>query len=225
MQVSVVIPTLNESNLIRQSVQSVRSAGIDDIIVADGGSTDGTREMAATLGCRVTLSAQGRGIQQNQGARLAQGDILLFLHADSSLSDGCLPQLYKAFHRSQVIGGAFEHHIDADGVLYRAIEKGNALRVRVFRMAYGDQAIFVHRQPFEQLGGFPSIPIMEDVQLMRRLRRRGQIVLLPGPIRTSSRRWQRHGILRQTICNWFLLAAEQVGISPNELARFYPSCP
>ena len=225
MKVSVVIPAINESRLIARAVNSAQQAGAEEVIVVDGGSTDGTPDIAAGLGCQILTSPLGRAVQQNCGARRASGDVLLFLHADSVLPRESLAQVRSALSKPDVAGGAFQHRIDANGFLFRLIEQGNALRVRCFGMAYGDQGIFLRRELFDDVGGFPTARLMEDVMLIRKLRARGRIALLPGPLKTSARRWQQHGIVRQILRNWTILVAEQLGASPDYLASFYRPCP
>jgi len=220
MQVSVVIPALNEAAGIERSVRSAFDAGADEVIVGDGGSRDETAAEATRLGCRVVVSQAGRAIQQNAAAATATGDVLLFLHADNWLAPRSVDQLRAAV--SETAGcGAFRQRIEARGLSYRALEAGNALRVRWLGAAYGDQGIFVRRDLFEACGGFPATPLMEDLLLMRSLRRRYWPRLLPGPLHVSPRRWQRHGVLRQTWRNWRLLAAERCGVSMETLARQY----
>jgi len=173
------------------------------------------------LNCRLIQSRPGRASQQNYGARLASGDVLLFLHADSWLQPNCITQIRRALADSRIGFGAFQTVIEADGLVYRLIERGNSLRARVLSMAFGDQGIFVRRSLFDRVGGFPEVQLMEDVFLVRRLRRRSPLCLLPGPLYTSPRRWQKHGVIRQTMRNWLLLLTESCGVHPNNLARFY----
>ena len=127
----------------------------------------------------------------------------------------------NALARPSVMGGCFAQRIEAPGWSYRLLERGNAARVRLWQVPYGDQGLFFRREIFERLGGFPDIPLMEDVRLMRRFRRISRPLLLPGPLAVDPRRWQRVGILRQTTRNWTLLAAEKLGVSPDRLATFY----
>lgn len=221
MNVSVIIPTLNEAERIATAVERAWEAGADEVIVVDGQSDDDTFYRAKSCRCVVATCPRGRAAQQNRGARLATGDVLLFLHADTWLAPGAVRQIRAAMERPQVIAGAFRQVIEAPGVLYRLIERGNALRVRLFRCAYGDQGIFIRRDAFERLGGFPDVQLLEDLILMRSLRRLGRPALLPGPINVSARRWRRHGVLRQTACNWLLLAAHRLGVPPKRLARWY----
>jgi rSAM/selenodomain-associated transferase 2 len=219
--ISIIVPALNEAASIAAAVESAAACRPHEVVVVDGGSTDETAALAQEAGARVLHATRGRGIQQNTGARHATGDVLLFLHADTCLPpDGCR-QIEEALRDPCVVCGAFWQHIDAAPRRYRWLEWGNAWRVRWLGVPYGDQGIFVRRAEFEQLGGFPEVPFMEDWLLMRRLRRLAWPVLLPGPLHVSARRWQRHGVVRQTLRNWCLTAAATAGVSPQRLTRFY----
>lgn len=219
--VSIVIPALNEGALIAQAVQRAWRLGPREVIVADGGSSDGTADSARSAGAQVCSSPPGRARQQSAGAQHASGEFLLFLHADAWLAEGGLRQIERAAAENQAHCGAFRQQIEADGLLYRWLERGNAWRVRLRGMPYGDQGIFVRRSLFEELGGFPDVRLLEDVLLMKALRRRAWPALLPGPLHVNARRWQRHGVIRQTIRNWMLLSAARAGVPPDRLARFY----
>ena len=221
MDVSVVIPTLNEGRHIAGLVERTRRLGPREIIVVDGGSSDDTREQASTAD-RVLLTGPGRAIQQNAGAAGASGDVVLFLHADCWLEESAIDGIRDAFHDSNVGGGCFRQRIDAPGAVYRSIEWGNNQRVRLLRWAYGDQGIFVKRSVFTELGGFPEVSLMEDLLLMKQLKRHAKFVLLPNRIHTSARRWQTQGVVRQTIRNWSFLFLSHCGVSPDRLARHYP---
>lgn len=234
MNVSVIIPTLNEAAEVAACVASAKRAGAMEIIVVDGGSDDDTWNLAAQNADSVLQSPPSRAVQQNRGAEAATGEYLLFLHADTRLANDCIKQI-KALVNAQperpILGG-FQQHITADAWQYRWLERGNAARIRWLGTAYGDQGIFVSRDWFRAIGGFPEWPIMEDVELMRRLARDRQAnrkssrpVLLPGPIKVSPRRWQKKGLIRQTARNWLMLTAWYCGASPDLLARFYPPCP
>lgn len=221
MQLSVIIPAINEAAHISSAVKSAWDAGATEVLVSDGGSGDDTAQLAAAAGARVIVGPPGRALQQNGAASEATGDVLLFLHADNALPVDAIVQIESALARSKTFHGAFRQRIQAAGMGYRLLERGNAARVRWLGLPYGDQAIFIRRNIFEDAGGFPEVPLMEDLILMRRLRRRAWPVLLPGPLLVSPRRWQRHGILRQTLRNWRLTAAYSLGSSPEQLAQQY----
>ena len=222
MRISIIIPALNEAAVIERAIQAAHAASADEVILADGGSQDETVDLATRAGCRVITSKPGRARQQNLGADAATGDVLLFQHADNWLDKTALDQVRSALQNPRVIAGAFRQQIPLPGRLYRYLEKGNAWRARCWGLPYGDQGIFLRRKLFEQVGGFPEVPLMEDVLLMQRIRRRQRPVLLAGPIHVDPRRWQRHGLVRQTLRNWTLLTALQFGVPADELANFYP---
>jgi rSAM/selenodomain-associated transferase 2 len=222
VDVSVVIPVLNEAALLGSTIARTWRAGATEILVVDGGSLDGTPAIARAAGARVLVSERpGRGMQQRLGAIEARGEALLFLHADTWLEEHGIEQIRRVFRSSQVHYGAFRQRITARGIAYRALEIGNAARVRGMRVAYGDQGIFVRRATLERIGGYPDLPLMEDVEVSRRLRCHGRPALLPGPLHVSARRWQRVGAVRQTLRNWRLLLRYRLGASPADLARAY----
>jgi rSAM/selenodomain-associated transferase 2 len=220
VQISVIIPTLNEAANIEAALQSTRDAGDVQTIVVDGGSSDDT--LARSAAADIVLSvAPGRGGPQTAGAAVATGEILLFLHADCRLEPGCLEAARAVCAAPDCVGGCFRQHVNAKGWRYRALEWGNALRVRCLRLAYGDQGIFVKADVFHRLGGFPPLKFMEDLFLMKRLRREGRFVLLDRRIHVSARRWQQRGVVRQTVTNWALVVLAQCGVAPERLVTFY----
>ncbi|NNE00351.1 MAG: glycosyltransferase family 2 protein [Pirellulaceae bacterium] len=221
--VSIVIPTLNEAGTIGSCVQSALAAGAQEVIVSDGGSNDETERRAAESGAtKVIRSLPGRGIQLNAGATFAKGDIVLFLHADNRLGEACLRQICEADQAGEpIVWGAFRQRIDAPGWVYRMLEFGNALRVTVRRIPFGDQAMFVRRQTYKQEGGFAEVPLMEDVDFSKRFREIAKPTLLHGPVTVSSRRWETSGVLRQTFRNWRIQVAYALGVSPERLQDWY----
>lgn len=221
MRISVIIPALNEVGYVARAVASAWRAGASEVLVADGGSSDATQRLAAAAGAMVINSPPGRAVQQNAAARCATGDVLLFLHADNWLAPAAGEQVHAALAGSDRVHGAFRQWIDASDRIYRWLERGNAERVRWCGLPYGDQAIFIRRAAFESAGGWPEVPLMEDVILMRNLRRQAWPLLLSGPVHVSPRRWQRHGVIRQTLRNWRLLLNFSLGVSPEQLAAQY----
>lgn len=217
---SVVIPALNEAEHVRRAITSAWQAGASEVIVADGGSGDRTVALAEGAGARVIAAPHGRARQQNAGAAAAGGDLLLFLHADNHLHPDVGRQLSTAVRRGARFG-ALRQEIEAVGWGYRWLETGNAQRVRWLGLPYGDQAIFVRRDVFTDVGGFPEVPLLEDLLLMRRLKRRNWPALLPGPVYVSPRRWQARGIVPQTLRNWGILARYCCGASLEDLAATY----
>ena len=222
LTISVIIPAIDEAEVIEAAIGSALQAGADEILLADGGSSDATCDLAKECGVRVLTSETGRARQQNVGANSAAGDVLLFLHADC-----CLPESGLAEIRRQMcvddscVGGCFRQQIDQAGWIYRWIESGNLLRARTLKWAYGDQAIFVRSGIFRDIGGFPEIQIMEDLYFMKRLKRRGRLIYIDVPLQVSARRWTRRGAIPQTLRNWTMLLAVHLGVSPSTLARFY----
>jgi rSAM/selenodomain-associated transferase 2 len=221
MSVSVIIPTLNEESCLGETLAALKPQRPCEIIVADGGSTDGTRWAAA--GADVFLDApRGRAAQMNAGAARAGGDVLLFLHADCVPERGALEEAERLLRRPGVAAGCFRMRVRARGPLYRLIDACAAARVRLTGLAYGDQGLFVYHELFRRVGGFPALRLMEDVFLSRALARRGRVVVASRHLMVSPRRWQRAGLARQTLRNWMLTALAAGGIHPDRLARFYP---
>lgn len=222
LTISVIIPTLNEASRIAEAIDSARRFGALEVIVVDGGSTDDTWHRASAADVRLT-SPPGRAIQQNLGARQARGDVLVFLHADCRLPGNGAGAVRDALCLPRTVACCFEQAIDAPDAIYRAIERGNAWRVRLLGWAYGDQAIGLTKATFLEIGMFDEAPFLEDWKLSRKLLRRGRWVVLPLKLTTSARRWQSRGVVRQTLRNWAILACAWCGVSPARLARWYAS--
>ena len=224
--VSVVIPTLNEESLVGSAVRSALAAGATEVIVSDGGSSDATLAAATRAGATTTVrSLPGRGVQLNAGSTFATGQLILFLHADSQLNESCLRQIAATSRHARdpadAVWGAFRQRIDHPARRYRLLEWGNSLRVQVRRLPFGDQAVFVRRSTFKQMGGFAEVPLMEDVELAARLRKICRPVLLDGPVTVSPRRWHDRGVVRQTLRNWKIQSAYALGASPERLRHWY----
>ena len=218
----MIIPTLNEAANLEAAVDSAWNAGAAEVIVADGGSEDGTLVLGRKLRCTWLSAPRGRAAQQNAGAQAASGDVLLFLHADNRLgAENVARQIEVALADPCRIHGAMHQRIDAPGQTYRWLERGNAARVGWLGLPYGDQAIFVRRESFLAHRGFPDEPLMEDLILMQRLRRVAWPALIAGPVIVSPRRWQRHGVVSQTLRNWWLVTRYACGAKPVDLARQY----
>ena len=192
-----------------------------EIIVADGGSRDGTVQIARSAGVKVISGPAGRASQMNAGARAACGEILLFLHADTLLPGGFDAMVVRELAREGVVAGAFPLKIDGTGASLRWVEKGVNWRSRFLCLPYGDQAIFIKNKLFWEIGGFPEIPIMEDFALMHRLRRLGKVAIAPAPVLTSPRRWQKLGVLRAILINQLIIIGYLLGVPPARLARWY----
>jgi rSAM/selenodomain-associated transferase 2 len=219
--ISIIIPTLNEEEHLASTLAGLTSEPGIEAIVVDGGSTDRTIQMAEGYGIRVLSAPAGRARQMNTGAAQANGDILLFLHADTRLPVGFADHIRTALSKQGVVAGAFQLAIDGPGIGLRIIEKLANLRSRWLGLPYGDQAMFLPKSLFQELGGFPDQPIMEDFELARRLAKRGKIVILPLAVVTAARRWQRLGLLKTTLLNQAIVIAYLYGVSPDRLARWY----
>ena len=222
MRLSIVVPTLDEAGSIESTLVAARAAGAPgvEIVVADGGSRDATRSLAATLADRVIEAPRGRASQMNAGARAASGDALLFLHADTLLP----PQAHAAILEALAGGrewGRFDVSISGAGALLPMVATLMNARSRWSGIATGDQAIFATRAAFDAVGGFPAIPLMEDVALSKALRRRCAPACLAVRVITSGRRWERHGTLRTVLLMWRLRLAYALGADPHRLARRY----
>lgn len=221
-KVSVIIPTFNEKKSIGKTIKSIKSANDRaEVIVADGGSSDNTMSIAKAYGALVVESPLGRGTQMDIGAEIAKGDILLFLHSDTILPENWHDLIVDALNIDNTVGGAFSFKTDGIGFKYRILEKLVALRNKSVKLIYGDQAIFVRKKAFDSIGGFNSLPLMEDVDLVKRLRQIGNFLLLPNEAVTSSRRWQKHGFFKTSIRNSFYIFLYYIGVKPESLYKLY----
>lgn len=220
MTLSVIIPALNEAENIGAVVEAVRRAKPHEVIVVDGGSTDRTTELASRAGAIVLTSPPGRGRQQRLGAERARGDWLVFLHADTRLPENYPQIVAQILSRPEVAAGAFRFKLDEPGAGYRWIEQLVAWRCRFFKLPYGDQAIFVRAAVLAQAGGFPALPIMEDYELIRRLRKLGRIEVASVAAATSARRWRKLGALNASCTNIACLAAYKLGVDAATIARW-----
>lgn len=218
--ISIIIPTLNEEGNIEAAINSIQSNNIE-IIVVDGGSQDETLLIAKSLDVKVIVSAPGRANQMNAGAMVASGEMLLFLHADTRLPTGFDEMIRTTLAKPGIVAGAFALQIDAPDWGLRLVEFGVKWRSHLWQMPYGDQAIFLTKDVFQQVGNFPQIPIMEDFELMKKLKSLGKIYLLPTPVITSPRRWLKKGILQTTILNQIIVIAYLLGVSPNRICNWY----
>ena len=226
--VSIVIPALGEEDRIARAIRSCREAGTCEVIVVDGGSRDRTVEIARGEADAVIAAPRGRASQMNAGAAAARGETLLFLHADTLLPGGSLASVCAALQDPAVVGGAFRVRLAASrgagryargalGITGRMI----GTRAAVSRSYSGDQAIFVRAEAFRAFGGYPEIPLMEDVEMSRRMRRAGRTILLPLRVETSGRRWEAWGPLRTVLFMWGLRIGHLLGRPPSRSAEAY----
>ena len=218
--ISVVIPALNEGARIAACIDRLADSEIEEVIVVDGGSADDTVRIARSKGAQVLSGPANRGRQQNIGARRANGAILLFLHADTSLPREFADQVRMTLARRGVSAGAFRFRLDERGRRLRLVEWMVALRCRLFGLPYGDQAIFVSRETFDRAGRFADLPVMEDFDLLLRLKRFGRISLADGVAVTSARRWRREGVWRLTFKHQMCILGYYLRIAPTRLARW-----
>lgn len=221
LDLSVIIPNLNDAVALRMALASAAALAPREVIVCDGGSRDDSQAVAEGFGARWVDSPPGRGKQLRRGANVASGEVFLFLHADCQIAPQAAEQMRLALENSKVKGGAFCQSAPNAGWRLKLVLWGNEQRVRWQGLAYGDQAIFVRADFYRQLGGFPEWPLLEDVAFMQAFRRRSKPVLLDGPVTVDARRWRRHGLIRQTLRNWIIMAAYRLGVSPRTLATWY----
>ena len=219
--ISVIIPVFNEELTIGAVLESVLRLEPDEILVVDGGSLDKTRELAASRGVKVISSERGRARQMNLGAESARGDVFLFLHADTRLPESALVDIRGAMQNCSIAGGRFDVSLDGEGWMLKIVGTMISLRSRLSGVATGDQAIFVRREVFNKLGGYPEIPLMEDVALSRALKRAGKVACLKSRVITSARRWKTEGVWRTIFKMWVLKSLYLLGVSPFRLKRFY----
>ncbi len=219
-RISVVIPALNEATNLGETVAAVRTGRNVEILVADGGSEDATVDVAQRLRCRVVRQS-GRARQMNAAAEAAEGELLLFLHADTALPPGWDTEVRRALSLSRVSIGAFRFGIRGAAMGLRAVEAWVNARSVVHRLPYGDQALFMRAEEFRQMGGFSDMPIMEDYDLVHRARRAGRVVIVPRRVMTSARRWRGLGVWRTSLLNHLVVGGYRLGISPERLARWY----
>ena len=224
--VSVIIPCLDEGALIRPALlalQPLRTQGCE-LLLVDGGSRDGSRDLVGDLVDCLLVNAPGRARQMNAGASRAAGEILWFLHLDSRVPVDAPGLIRAGLARSGCGWGRFDIRLSGDRLGLRLVAAMMNLRSRLSGIATGDQGIFVRRDWFQALGGFAEIPLMEDIELSRRCKRRGPPVCIRQPLVTSSRRWERDGVWRTVLLMWRLRLAYFFGADPSRLARLYRPC-
>ncbi len=220
MSLSVVIPALDEGDRIEAALASAAAPGVE-VLVVDGGSRDDTVPRAERAGARVLRSERGRAAQLQAGARASHGDVVLFLHADTRLPAGWPHAVNDALRDPAVAGGAFRFRFDRRDASLLLVEWGARLRGAIFRLPYGDQALFLRRRVLDALGGVPQVPIFEDLDLVRGIRRAGRLALLPLPATTSSRRYLDRGVGRTMLRHGVAALAWAVGADRGRVAAWY----
>ncbi len=219
--ISIIVPVLNEEQIIKDFLKQLSLlSGNFEVIVVDGGSTDQTVQAVSSF-AKVICTNTGRANQMNQGAKVAKGDIFLFLHADTFLPSRAIEAIEKALSNQNIIGGRFKIFLDNKRLIYKIIALGINFRDRITSGFTGDQAIFVRKKVFEEMGGFKDFPIMEDLDFARRLKRFGKVVRIPLKVTSSARRWEKKGVLKTIILMWFIRLSYLLGIPPEKLKRFY----
>lgn len=223
--ISIIIPVFDESQIINATLAHLAELTFVDsfeIIVVDGHPSGSTISVITRSSVTKIIADKGRGSQMNAGAAAAAGNVLLFLHADTRLNHDALDQIMLAFKYHDMVGGAFDLEIASSQKIFRLIERAASVRSRLTRMPYGDQAIFLKKRFFDQIGGFKDIPVMEDVELMQRVKKTGKkIKFIPRKVRTAARRWEKEGVLYCTLRNWMLIALYMFGVSPEKLKTWY----
>lgn len=221
---SLIVPALNEAESLPAQLAALQrdhlADGRAELLVVDGGSTDGTAAFAAAYG-RVIAAPRGRARQMNAGAAAARGDVLIFLHADTLLPPDALAVIARALADRRVVGGAFRLRFDTDTLAYRFVAAATTLRGLVRHSFTGDQAYVVRRDAFERIGGFPDQPMMEDLEIVKRLRRIGRFVLLPAAVTTSARRHQQMGLGKTLLLMGLLRTLYALGTPPERLRQIY----
>jgi rSAM/selenodomain-associated transferase 2 len=223
MRFSIIMPVLNEEALLEYHLDHLvcQCTNHDcQLIIVDGGSTDRTVEIAQRYG-EVTISPRGRATQMNAGAAKATGEILIFLHADTLLPDDAFRAIEHALASPQVVGGAFQICFNCHQWPYRIVAFTTNLRSRVRKIFTGDQAYFIRTTSFKSIGGFPDQPLMEDLEIITRLRKIGKVILLPRYVTTSARRHEKLGLVRSVLFMWYLRTLYKLGTSPARLQRKY----
>jgi rSAM/selenodomain-associated transferase 2 len=221
MNISVILPVLNEEQSIRGTLQSLIRLEPYEIVVVDGGSRDRTVEICKRFALEVIFAERGRARQMNVGARHASGDVLLFLHADTRLPQSALNDIAAALSDSRYLGGRFDVELEGTHWMLKIIGALINYRSRATKIATGDQALFVRRDIFDHVGGYQEIALMEDIALCRTLKRLGRLACLRSRVVTSARRWERDGVWRTILKMWTLKLCYLAGISPVRLKQYY----
>jgi rSAM/selenodomain-associated transferase 2 len=217
---SIIIPTLNEAENIDLTLKKAWNQEAE-IIVVDGESRDDTKKRAEEGGARVASSSTGRAVQMNMGADMAKGDVLLFLHADTHPPEYFVEWVFRTLMLQGSVAGAFRFKTDLNHPLMKAIEYLTNARSKILNLPYGDQGLFLSKNVFETVGGFPDVPIAEDIFFVKRLSERGRIRIAPVPAKTSARRWRKKGVIHASLINTIILMGCLLGVSPQKLATLY----
>jgi rSAM/selenodomain-associated transferase 2 len=221
MNISVIVPVLNEEKTIAATLAALLTLAPYEIIIVDGGSTDRTRELAAKFQVKAISSERGRGRQMNRGADEANGEVLLFLHADTRLPTSALNDIKVALSEPRYLGGRFDVELAGEHWILPLVSRLISYRSRLSKVATGDQALFVRREVFERMRGFPDMPLLEDIAFCRTLKRLGDVACLRSRVITSARRWEVDGVWRTIFRMWIIKLLYLAGVSPARLKQFY----
>jgi len=223
---SIIIPVLHESELINTQLETLKHIATDEsfeIIVVDGSPTQDTLRVISDRNVKIYSSPKGRGCQMNEGAAHATGDILVFVHADTLLPHKTLFFIQIALENKRYVGGAFSHQFQVQTPYFRMLSALSTLRSQITRAPYGDQVHFLRKTYFDAIGGYKDMPLMEDVELMRRIKKKkDQIIILPNHVITSARRWKQEGLFYTSLRDIIIIFLYWLGIPAEKLARFYP---
>jgi rSAM/selenodomain-associated transferase 2 len=224
---SIIIPVVHEGERIHDLIESLNHLDSDkniEIIIVDGTEEQDTLKAIHSNNAIKISSEKGRAKQMNSGASVARGEVLIFLHADTELPPRALKKIHFLMEQGDRVGGAFDLGIKSDKFIFKVIATLSSLRSRLNRIPFGDQAIFIQREFFNTIGGYKEIPLMEDVELMRRIKKSGnRIWIFYDRVMTSPRRWEKEGVVYCTLRNWTLQTLYFLGISPHKLIHFYKS--
>ncbi len=223
MRYSIIMPVLNEEAVLEQYLLPLTQQCASheyELLIVDGGSTDATVTIAERYGT-IIHSTRGRATQMNCGAKAARGNILLFLHADTLLPNNAFDAIEQALASPKVVAGAFKLCFNCDKLLYKLVAFATNLRSRITNVFTGDQAYFIRAESFRAIGGYPDQPLMEDLEIIARLRTIGRVVLVPSYVTTSARRHEKTGLLRSVLFMWYLRTLYKFGTSPLRLQQMY----
>jgi rSAM/selenodomain-associated transferase 2 len=222
LRLSVIVPMLNEAPSIAATLATIRAGAPDaEVIVVDGGSSDDSVAAARAIANQVLSSGRGRARQMNAGAAAASGSILAFVHADTTVPISFERDILEALTDPTIVGGRFDVMLDDPSFACRFIGELISIRSRISRTATGDQAIFVRREVFQRLGGFPDLELCEDLDFSRKLKRVGEVACLRSRVTTSARRWRKDGLLRTVLRMWTIRSLYLLGVAPSRLKRMY----
>jgi len=221
LSIAVIVPVLNEQAALPALIDRLKMLSVDEVVVVDGGSMDGTCDLLDVSGLRWITAPAGRAVQMNTGSAICLSDIYLFIHSDTEIDSSCFDAIKAAMQHPETVGGRFEVRLSGGHPALRMIAWFINLHSRLSGISTGDQCLFVRRSVFMRMGGFPELPLMEDIEFSKRLKRQGRIACLRERVTTSSRRWEQHGILKTVLLMWCLRLLYWLGVPAARLATMY----